>query len=181
MAISPEIRELVRRRAHHACEYCGVSEIEAGGELTIDHFQPLSKGGTDDLSNLIYCCHRCNLYKSDYWPKTSNGLPLWNPRQEPPDIHFLTLDDGKYVSLTSIGEFTLSRLNLNREALVEHRRIRVHAVRRNFRLASFDELAKVVPEMQRHLLAMLEENKRLKRLVIALMQSYRKEEDEEEA
>ncbi len=34
------MRELVRQRAHFACEFCGVTETDVGGELTIDHFQP---------------------------------------------------------------------------------------------------------------------------------------------
>jgi hypothetical protein len=39
-----------------------------GGLLTIDHFQPRSKGGTDALENLIYACINCNQHKQDYWP-----------------------------------------------------------------------------------------------------------------
>lgn len=66
MTVSGEIRELVRQRANFACEYCGVSEIDSGGYLTLDHFQPLSKGGTDALVNLIYACPRCNQYKSKW-------------------------------------------------------------------------------------------------------------------
>ena len=62
MSISTEIREFVRQRANFACEFCGVSEIDAGGQLTIDHFQPGSKGGGDEIENLIYSCSRCNLY-----------------------------------------------------------------------------------------------------------------------
>jgi outer membrane lipoprotein-sorting protein len=44
----------VRRRANFACEFCGVSETDAGGQLTVDHFQPRHKGGDDSLENLIY-------------------------------------------------------------------------------------------------------------------------------
>jgi hypothetical protein len=40
MSISPELRQYVRKRADFACEYCGVSEIDSGGELTIDHYCP---------------------------------------------------------------------------------------------------------------------------------------------
>jgi 5-methylcytosine-specific restriction endonuclease McrA len=68
MSISSEIREQVRRRANFACEFCGASETDVGGQLTIDHFQPKSKGGNDSLENLLYSCIRCNQYKQDYWP-----------------------------------------------------------------------------------------------------------------
>ncbi|NBC05683.1 MAG: hypothetical protein GVY26_00640 [Bacteroidetes bacterium] len=55
----------MRKRAAFRCEFCGVSEKDTGGQLSIDHYQPKSKGGSDNFSNLIYCCARCNLYKSD--------------------------------------------------------------------------------------------------------------------
>ena len=78
MAISPEVRLYVRQRAYFACEYCGVSETDTGSELTIDHFQPHTKGGQDDVDNLLYCCARCNQYKADYWPAEANNPVLWN-------------------------------------------------------------------------------------------------------
>lgn len=64
MTISAAIREEVRRRAQQACEFCGVTETDTGGLLTVDHFQPTAKGGTDALGNLFYCCVRCNQYKA---------------------------------------------------------------------------------------------------------------------
>jgi len=36
MTISPELHEAVRQRAHFACEYCGVSETDSAGPLTVD-------------------------------------------------------------------------------------------------------------------------------------------------
>ena len=50
--------ERVRLRANFACEYCGVTETDTGGLLTVDHYQPRAHGGSDDLGNLVYCCHR---------------------------------------------------------------------------------------------------------------------------
>jgi 5-methylcytosine-specific restriction endonuclease McrA len=82
MSLPAETIAEVRRRAGFACEFCGVSEIDSSGELTIDHFQPASKGGGDDIDNLIYCCARCNAYKQAYWPESSSALPLWNPREQ---------------------------------------------------------------------------------------------------
>lgn len=72
MMIPAKTREQVRLRANYACEFCGVTENDTGGELTIDHFQPLAKGGSNDPDNLIYCCHRCNQYKLDYWQSSQN-------------------------------------------------------------------------------------------------------------
>lgn len=48
----------VRQRYEGRCGYCGVSEGETGGELTVDHFRPLCAGGDDTDDNLVYCCFR---------------------------------------------------------------------------------------------------------------------------
>lgn len=114
MTISDAVRARVRKRADYACEFCGVREVDSGGELTMDHYQPKFKGGNDDLDNLLYCCQRCNQYKLDYWPVRAGDLPLWNPRQNNASKHFIELDDGKLYPLTSIGTFTINRLRLNR-------------------------------------------------------------------
>lgn len=66
MTIAASIREDVRRRANHACEFCGITETDGGGLLTIDHYQPKVRGGDDSLDNLLYCCVRRNQYKHDY-------------------------------------------------------------------------------------------------------------------
>ncbi|MBI4607020.1 MAG: HNH endonuclease [Planctomycetes bacterium] len=66
MSIPAGTREHIRQRAGSACEFCGITETDAGGPLTLDHFQPLARGGSDDPGNLIYCCVRCNQYKHDY-------------------------------------------------------------------------------------------------------------------
>lgn len=68
MAVSPELREQVRHRFGHRGAYCGVHERDVGSELEIEHFQPRSKGGSDELENLVYCCAACNRFKANYWP-----------------------------------------------------------------------------------------------------------------
>ena len=66
MSLSDVVRQQVRVRANFACEYCLVQDAAVGSEQTIDHFRPKSKGGTDELANLVYCCVRCNTYKGNY-------------------------------------------------------------------------------------------------------------------
>jgi hypothetical protein len=121
MTITDDIREQVRQRANFACEFCGVTETDTGGELTVDHYQPRARGGDDSLENLLYCCPRCNQYKLDYWPTKPDDPLLWNPRCEPASQHFLELDDGTLHPLTAVGAFTLKRLRLNRPPLVAYR------------------------------------------------------------
>ena len=40
------------------CVYCG-SNVE-DTKLTLDHLIPYSMGGSNDQTNLVTCCHRCN-------------------------------------------------------------------------------------------------------------------------
>ena len=141
------IREKVRRRDNFMCEFCRISETDSGGELTIDHFKPRSKGGDDSHDNLIYCCIRCNQYKLDYWPANDAGLMLWNPRRENFESHFLELDDGKIYPLTVTGSFTLRRLRLNRHPLVANR-LRKRQEAENIRLLKqYQNLAKLLEKM----------------------------------
>jgi hypothetical protein len=124
MSLTASIREQVRQRAHCACEFCGITEVDAGGMLTIDRFQPFSKAGSDALENLIYACIGCNQYKQDYWPRTEIAPTLWNPRQESASQHFVEQEDGQLTALTEIGVFTIKRLRLNRSQLIAARKRR---------------------------------------------------------
>lgn len=65
---------LIRQRYNYACGYCAVTEVSSGGLLTVDHYQPLASGGSDDLENLVYACMRCNQYKHRFWPTADNEL-----------------------------------------------------------------------------------------------------------
>lgn len=42
-----------------ACAYCG-DAVENGAQLTLDHVRCHVNGGTNDATNLVTCCHRCN-------------------------------------------------------------------------------------------------------------------------
>ncbi|MEB3291631.1 MAG: HNH endonuclease signature motif containing protein [Synechococcales bacterium] len=62
--VPDSIRQLVRQRAQFLCEYCHSPEAISPDRFTLDHIQPRSKDGTDDLNNLALCCHRCNERRS---------------------------------------------------------------------------------------------------------------------
>lgn len=141
MSVSAEVRLQVRVCANFCCEYCGVSEINSGGELNIDHYHPPIRGGTDALENLVYSCQRCNLYKGDYWPSAPGQIPLWNPRKDLFDSQFLLLSNGRLSALTASAEFSIYILRLNRPQLIgyrirqqaiEHERILLEGVCRAF-------------------------------------------------
>ena len=88
MAISSENRTVVREQYNFRCGYCGVSEIDVGSELEIDHFQPTSQRGSDELDNLVYACPACNRNKASYWPSPDT----------PPHMHLLHRQTPREIS-----------------------------------------------------------------------------------
>lgn len=121
MSVLGKLREKARVRAEYSCEYCGVSETDSGGLLTLDHVTPKASGGQDTDENLVYCGHACNEFKAAYHPKSPGAPSIWNPRIEPADVHFIELADGRLYPLTDIGSFTILRLRLNRTQLIAYR------------------------------------------------------------
>ena len=51
----------VYRRDGYVCSYCG----DTDGPFAIDHIHPLSRGGSNDISNLCVACRACNSSKGD--------------------------------------------------------------------------------------------------------------------
>ena len=58
------LREVVRRRAENACEYCRIAQ-EATPLIAfhIEHIVSRQHGGSDDPAGLALACDRCNAYK----------------------------------------------------------------------------------------------------------------------
>lgn len=54
-----ELREIVFERDNYICSYCG----KRGGKLECDHIIPITKGGSNKLSNLTTACIKCNRSK----------------------------------------------------------------------------------------------------------------------
>ena len=161
MTVPADIREQVRQRAGFVCEFCGVSETDNGAQLTIDHFQPHSKGGSDEFGNLVYSCVRCNQYKQDYWPLQAGEPKLCNPRSGPFHQHFIELEDGCLHPLTASGAFTLQRLRLNRAPLILWR-LRKRRQEEELRLLEhYRDLAQLLAELHRQKASLLEDQKKL--------------------
>lgn len=60
----------VYRRDGWKCAYCGRFMPPhpcsgTHGAISVDHKQPRSRGGTDDLDNLVTACKHCNTQKRD--------------------------------------------------------------------------------------------------------------------
>jgi hypothetical protein len=64
------VRSIVLERDGHACVYCGADKSLEG-----DHIVPLSKDGSNALTNLATACRPCNLSKA------SSTLEEWHARR----------------------------------------------------------------------------------------------------
>lgn len=54
-------REAIWEKTRGRCCYCGSKLTRSN--MTIDHFHPVAKGGSDDLNNLVPACRYCNSSK----------------------------------------------------------------------------------------------------------------------
>jgi len=61
--LSKKVRFEVFKRDSFSCQYCGASAPDV--LLHVDHIKPVSKGGTNRITNLITSCQACNSGKSD--------------------------------------------------------------------------------------------------------------------
>lgn len=63
MALSKKIRFEVFKRDGFKCSYYGKSPPAV--VLEVDHIDPKSKGGSDDINNLLSACFDCNRGKKN--------------------------------------------------------------------------------------------------------------------
>lgn len=128
MAISQEIRQQVVERARHCCEHCQSQLTYSADSFSVEHIVPRSKGGSDNLFNLALACQRCNNAKfvateaTD--PLTGQVAPLFHPRNDEWASHFRWSHDLlRLQGISPTGRATIERLRLNREGVVNLRRV----------------------------------------------------------
>lgn len=63
---SDDVRKLIYIKAGGRCELCGRKILL--DDMTLDHVNPLSMGGDDDVENLSCTCYPCNLFKGNILP-----------------------------------------------------------------------------------------------------------------
>ena len=75
-------------RDHYRCQYCGRSaaELKPREALTRDHLIPMSRGGTNEWTNVVTACSTCNTRKSNHFPNEIGMHPLTVP-VEPHFVH----------------------------------------------------------------------------------------------
>jgi len=119
--MTSEERDTLRQLYQFRCGYCGTSEGNAGAALTVDHIRPRSRGGTEQASNWVYCCHACNEFKGDLW-RPNSPRRILHPLQNDLATHISEEPIGTLTGLTETGRFHIERLRLNRPPLVGRRR-----------------------------------------------------------
>ena len=123
-------RELIRRRAQNAYEYCQLPQRASILPHQIDHIIARQHLGSDNESNLCLCCLRCNLKKGPNIASTDPEVrpefeivALFHPRRQLGADHFELQEDGRIEGLTAQGRATARRLEFNAEERLQLRRL----------------------------------------------------------
>ena len=121
-------KEAIARRAGECCEYCRSQARFSPDPFSIEHIRPRSKGGTDEDDNLALACQGCNNRKYTHVeardPVSGNLVSLYDPRRQRWADHFSWNEDFTLViGLTATGRATVELLKLNREGVVNLRRV----------------------------------------------------------
>jgi HNH endonuclease len=110
------------------CEYCRYPGRYAPQTPSIDHITPREAGGQTNAETLAQSCLGCNSHKaartSATDPVTGLSVPLYNPRGQRWNEHFSWSEDYlRITGLTPIGRVTVEAMQLNRDGLVNMRRV----------------------------------------------------------
>jgi hypothetical protein len=104
MSIGKSLRFEVFARDGFTCQYCGRRPPEV--VLELDHVHPASKGGSDDITNLIASCYDCNRGKrakvlSQVAPRPDADLAFLKTQQELAEVRRYLAAKKKLDSLHS--------------------------------------------------------------------------------
>jgi len=120
--VPEQLREQIKQADRNRCAYCQTAEAISGIPLTIDHIQPISKGGETIFENLCLACRPCNEFKAAFTeandPLTNEAVPLFNPRGQIWSKHFRwSADATRIEGVTTVGRATVIALRMNREII----------------------------------------------------------------
>jgi len=128
-----QTRQFVRSRAEERCEYCHLPQAGHEERFSIDHVRPVKHGRDDSVSNLAFCCLRCNLCKgtnlSGIDHQSGEVVALFDPRSQSWRQHF-RWNGPLIIGQTPEGRATVSVMRMNaservrlREALIAEGRL----------------------------------------------------------
>ena len=121
-------RDEVFERAKGLCEYCQSQEKYSNSAFEVEHIVPISQNGETILKNLAFACSGCNKFKSNRTSafdfQTQTETAFYNPRKDTWLEHFTWNEDyTEIIGLTAKGRVTVKAVKLNRQAVVNLRRI----------------------------------------------------------
>jgi hypothetical protein len=142
------------------CAYCTISEAEAGAlRFTVDHYLPVHRYPelALDYGNLMWACDMCNSIKGTGPSEAAarKGLRFLRVDTDDPEEHIASsaLSPDRVEHLTAdVGEYTIQRLNLNREPLRKLRNIRARisksadVIRRGIRALQGQQIQDLSPK-----------------------------------
>jgi len=126
--VTMQQKKAVAERAKGCCEYCRSQVRFAIQPFSVEHIIPKSQSGKTTLDNLALSCQGCNNHK---YNKTvgrdivsGNVVSLYHPHQQQWSEHFAWNDDfNMVIGLTPTGRTTVETLQLNRDGVINLRRI----------------------------------------------------------
>lgn len=126
--LTAQLKRAVIKRAGGICEYCQSQARFSPQPFSVEHILPRALGGQTALENLALSCQGCNNIKytkvEGLDPLTNATVALFHPRQHNWDEHFNWSENfTRIIGVTPIGRATVVTLQLNREELLNFRRI----------------------------------------------------------
>jgi len=126
--LTTKLKRAVSERARDCCEYCRSQAKFSPDPFSIEHIVPQAGGGSIEMTNLALSCQGCNNRKyisvDALDPVSGRTLALYNPRRQQWTDHFTWSDDfTMMVGITPTGRATVEKLQLNREGVVNLRRV----------------------------------------------------------
>lgn len=102
-----EIKASVWDKTGGLCWYCG-KMLHPFREFTIDHIQPSSHGGSDDVQNLVPSCRHCNGKKGGQSSEAIRQMFRRRPPQFPEDKTSFSMSEAAEV--LGVSQATVGRL-----------------------------------------------------------------------
>jgi hypothetical protein len=120
-----KLRQFVRQRASHRCEYCQLPQLASPYlSFHIEHIQAQQHVLDDSPANLALACPDCNFHKRPNLTTldllSREVVVLFHPRKDRWEDHF-EYQGAIIVGRTRIGEATIRLLQMNTGERVEMR------------------------------------------------------------
>jgi len=129
-SVSDSLRAQIRQRAGARCEYCRLPESAGSYPFHIEHIIARKHDGSSEPDNLAWSCFLCNVAKgsdiASYDRETGELTPLYNPRLEDWDEHFVMVE-GEIVGTTPVGRVTAKLLRLNSPDQLTFRKVLIRS------------------------------------------------------